>query len=82
IPAGAQIGPMVIGSILHVSGLARMDLPDVLLEGSYALIGWYIGLRFTRETVRETLHALPGILAATFGVIVLCGFWALALTRI
>ena len=46
------------------------------------MIGWYIGLRFAKETVRETCRALPGILAGTCGVIVLCGFWALALTRI
>ncbi|WP_430911042.1 AbrB family transcriptional regulator [Methylobacterium sp. sgz302541] len=82
LPAGAQIGPMVIGSLLHASGLARIDLPGPLLEAAYAVIGWYVGLRFTRETVRETIHALPGILAATLGVIALCGGWAVALTHI
>lgn len=82
IPAGAQIGPMVLGSVLHATGLARIDLPAPLLEAAYAVIGWYVGLRFTRETVIETLHALPGILAATLGVIALCGVWALGLTHL
>lgn len=82
VPAGAQVGPMVIGAILHATGLVRMDLPAALLEGAYAVIGWYIGLRFTRQTVAETLHALPDILLATGALILLCGLSALALTRI
>lgn len=82
VPAGAQVGPMVIGAVLHAMGLARIDLPGPLLEGAYAVIGLSVGLRFTRETVRATLHALPGILAATLGVIALCGVSAAALTRV
>ncbi len=80
VPAGAQIGPMVLGSILHATGLLRMSLPVPLLELAYACIGWYVGLRFTRETLRLTVTALPGILAATFAVIALCAGWAVLLT--
>ena len=80
VPAGAQIGPMVIGSVLHASGLARMALPGPILDLAYAGIGWYVGLRFTRETLRLTVSALPGILAATLVVILLCGGWAYGLT--
>ncbi|GJD34130.1 AbrB family transcriptional regulator [Methylobacterium aerolatum] len=80
IPAGAQIGPMVLGSVLHATGLLRMALPVTLLELAYACIGWYVGLRFTRETLRLTMTALPGILAATFAVIALCAGWGFLLT--
>lgn len=80
VPAGAQIGPMVLGSLLHATGVVYMALPVPILELAYACIGWYVGLRFTRETLRLTLTALPGILTATVAVIALCGAWAYLLT--
>ena len=80
VPAGAQVGPMVLGSVLHATGLARMALPLPILDLAYACIGWYVGLRFTRETLRLTFTALPGILIATFAVIALCGGWGWVLT--
>ncbi len=57
-----------------------MALPVTLLELAYACIGWYVGLRFTWETLRLTFTALPGILAATLVVIALCAGWAVLLT--
>lgn len=80
VPAGAQIGPMVLGAVLHATGFAQMALPVPILELAYACIGWYVGLRFTRETLRLTVSALPGILAATFSVIALCAGWGFLLT--
>ncbi|MFE1600290.1 AbrB family transcriptional regulator [Methylobacterium sp. ID0610] len=80
IPSGAMIGPLVIGAALHATGLASMSLPDWLLALAYAAIGWTVGLRFTRATVRATVYALPGVLAATLGLIGLCGLWAWGLT--
>jgi uncharacterized protein len=80
VPAGAQVGPMVLGSLLHASGIVRMSLPVPILELAYACIGIYVGLRFTRETLRLTVTALPGILTATFSVIALCAAWGWGLT--
>lgn len=82
LPAAALIGPMLLGATLHATGLASITLPLPLLELAYATIGWYVGLRFTRETLRATVHALPGVLAATFAVILLCAGWALGLTHL
>lgn len=80
LPAGALIGPMLLGSVLHGTGLLILHLPIVLLDLAYAGIGWYVGLRFTRQTLAVTWHALPGVLAATFAVILLCGAGAWGLT--
>ena len=82
LPAGALIGPMLLGAGLHATGVASITLPLPILELAYATIGWYVGLRFTRETLRATLHALPGILVATLAVILLCAGWALGLTHL
>lgn len=81
LPANALIGPMILGAVLHAPGLVAMALPAPLLDLAYAGIGWYVGLRFTAATLRETVSALPGILAATIAVIALCGVWAYLLTR-
>ncbi len=80
MPAGALIGPMLLGAVLHATGVATMAMPALLLDLAYATIGWYVGLRFREETLRETVSALPGILLATLGVIALCGVWAYGLT--
>ncbi len=80
IPAAALVGPMLLGAVLHATGIASVAVPGPLLDAAYAGIGWYVGLRFTRETLHATLHALPGILAATVAVILLCGGWAWGLT--
>ena len=80
VPAGAMIGPLVLGAALHATGLAAMALPSWLLALAYAGIGWTVGLRFTPATVRATIHALPAVLVATFGLIGLCGLWAWGLT--
>lgn len=80
LPAAALIGPMLLGALLHALGLVSMALPLPLLDLAYATIGWYVGLRFRRETLAETVAALPGILVATVGVIALCAVWAFGLT--
>lgn len=80
LPAGALVGPMLLGAGLHALGLVELALPEPVLAAAYAGIGWYVGLRFTRQTLRTTLHALPGILAATAAIILICAAWAWGLT--
>lgn len=80
LPSAPLIGPMLLGAVLHASGLLDIVLPAPVLDAAYALIGWYVGLRFTRRTLAETVHALPGVLVATAAIIVLCAAWAWGLT--
>src|SRR5215813_3624658 len=48
IPAGAFLVPMVAGIVLTHFGLMTIELPTWLLAACYALVGWNVGLRFTR----------------------------------
>jgi membrane AbrB-like protein len=43
------------------------------MAGCYALVGWAIGLRFTREIVLYAARVFPKIAASTLTLIVLCG---------
>jgi membrane AbrB-like protein len=65
IPGGALLLPMAAGITLHALGVLRMTLPEPLLAVAYALVGWRIGLAFTRETLALAAKALPRVLLAT-----------------
>jgi membrane AbrB-like protein len=81
LPVGAMLGPLVIGAILHATGLIAIELPEWLLAAAYALIGWNIGLGFTRAVLAHAARALPQILASIAVLIAFCGGLAVILTR-
>jgi membrane AbrB-like protein len=76
LPAGVLLGPLALGAVLNLSGWARIELPPVLLIASYAVIGWNIGLRFTRDVLAAAARALPQSLGATALLMVFCGLLA------
>lgn len=73
IPAGALLLPMFIGVILSGAHVLTIVLPRPLMAVCYALVGWAIGLRFTREVLIYAAHALPRVIAAIVALILLCG---------
>lgn len=73
VPAGPMIVPMILGVILHNTGLMTIVLPPWLLAASYALIGWNIGLRFTRPILLHAARALPRVIASILTLITICG---------
>jgi membrane AbrB-like protein len=81
IPAGAMLMPMVVGIVLHVSGLIAIELPEWLLALSYALLGWNIGLGFTRSIIVHATRALPQIVLSTLALMAFCGGLAYLLSK-
>jgi membrane AbrB-like protein len=81
IPAGAFLVPMVAGIVLTHFGWLAIELPAWLLAASYALVGWNIGLRFTRPLLIHAARALPRIVGCTLLLIALCGLVALMLVH-
>lgn len=73
IPGGAFLVPLVGGIVLTHFGLMKIELPAWLLAASYSLIGWNIGLRFTRPLLLHAARALPQVLASSLALIALCG---------
>lgn len=72
VRAGALILPLIVGATLSNLGAMHIELPPWLLAASYALLGWAIGLRFTRESLVYSARALPRVLAAILGLIAAC----------
>ncbi len=73
IPAGAFLVPLVGGIVLTHLGWLRLELPTWLLAGCYALVGWNVGLRFTRALLVHVLRQLPAVLLCVFAMLALCG---------
>ena len=81
IPAGTFLGPMIIGIALHLGGYVELQLPPWLLAMSYAVIGWSIGLNFTRTILRHAARALPQIIASILALIAFCAALGFAMSR-
>ena len=74
---------LLLGAVLQALGLLVIELPAALLAVSYTVIGWSIGLRFTRSILLHAWRALPQVLAAIFvligvGVLIATGLTLLA----
>ncbi|MBU2327291.1 MAG: AbrB family transcriptional regulator, partial [Alphaproteobacteria bacterium] len=63
--------PLVATTALHVMGYITLQLPEWLLALGYGLIGWRIGLSFTRRILRHAASALPQIVGS---ILVLMAF--------
>ena len=81
MPAGPLLLPLFVGAPLSAAHMLTITLPPWLLALCYALVGWSIGLRFTREIVLYAAKQLPRILASIFALIALCGALAFASAR-
>ena len=81
IPSGAMLVPLTAGAVLHSMGLVSIELPEWLLAATYALLGWHIGLGFTRRVLAHASHALPHILLSIAVLFLFCGGLAYILTR-
>jgi uncharacterized protein len=79
IPGGPLFVPLCLGVLLQDTGLLTIELPPWLLAMSYALIGWSIGMRFTRSILTHAARALPRVIASTLTLIAVCGLFAAGL---
>ncbi len=80
LPTAPLLLPMVIMTVLHNLGYLRVELPQPLLAVSYLIIGWSIGLRFSRDVFRQAAHALPRVFTSIATLVGTCAMigWALA----
>ncbi len=80
LPAGALLGPVMLGCLLSLTGVITIVLPGPLLELAYAALGIYVGLRFDRETLRNIARSLGAMIIASLTLIALCALSAVAIT--
>ncbi|KQZ87050.1 ammonia monooxygenase [Mesorhizobium sp. Root157] len=80
LPSPYFLGTMILGTVLHLGFGVDFQLPQWLLAASYALIGWAIGLNFTRPILRHATRALPQIVGSILILMTFCGGlgWAIS----
>ncbi|HVJ51696.1 MAG TPA: AbrB family transcriptional regulator [Aliidongia sp.] len=81
VPAGSLLLPLAFCAVLQGAGLLTVELPPWLLALCYAMVGWSIGMRFTRPIIVYAARALPVILASTLSLIGICGLFSVILTK-
>jgi membrane AbrB-like protein len=80
-PAATLLFPLGMGALLHATGVVEIELPQWLLACCYALLGWNIGLGFTRRILVHASRALPQIALSNLALIAFCGGLAFILNR-
>ncbi len=78
-PVLALLLPMFGGVFLSAQGWIAIETPPWLLAASYAVVGWRVGLRFTRPLLVHAAKVLPRMVACTFALIALCAGLAVIL---
>ncbi|MFU0505522.1 AbrB family transcriptional regulator [Pseudaminobacter sp. NGMCC 1.201702] len=81
LPSPWFLGSLIAGVALHLSAEVQFQLPEWLLAVSYALIGWAIGLNFSRPILRHAARALPQIMLSILVLMAFCGGLAWLISR-
>jgi uncharacterized protein len=71
LPGSGLVLPIFLAALLALLGVPIV-LPPWLMAAAYTLLGWAIGLRFTREILRYTAHAFFKVLASIVALVLLC----------
>ncbi|WP_192254770.1 AbrB family transcriptional regulator [Mesorhizobium silamurunense] len=82
LPSPFFLGTFIFGAVIHLGFGVQMQLPPWLLALSYAMVGWSIGLNFTRPILRHAARALPQIIASIAALIAFCGGMAFVISRV
>jgi membrane AbrB-like protein len=81
LPSPYFLGSLILGVSLHLGGLVDFQLPEWLLAISYTMVGWSIGLNFSRKILRHAARALPQIVLSILALMAFCGGLAWLLHR-
>ncbi|PYD69072.1 AbrB family transcriptional regulator [Komagataeibacter swingsii] len=82
LSAGAFMIPLALATVPQDMGLLTIELPPWLLVAGYGVLGWGIGIRFTRATLRYASRVFPYVIQAVGLMILTCGLMALLLARV
>jgi uncharacterized protein len=80
LPAGALIGPLVLGVALEERGIMHLAWPPGVPQAAFLVLGVYVGLLFDRASIKRAGRLFPLVLASAVGLTVACAGlgWALA----
>lgn len=74
--------PIIGGIAIQIFGAPAPSVPPLASAAAFALIGWHIGLSFTRASLIHTARLVPRILLCIAAILLLCAASALLLARL
>ncbi|MCA0921642.1 AbrB family transcriptional regulator [Pseudooceanicola nanhaiensis] len=80
LPAGEFLGPLLIGTALQGFGLISPEVPHWMLALAFAVVGWTIGLRFTKAILLHAWKALPRLVFSILMLMALCAGFAVLIS--
>lgn len=80
LPAGALVGPLILGALASEFGLFHPVLPPGVPQTAYVALGLYVGLLFDRDSLEHAAHVLPAVLASMVLLMAVCAGLGLVLS--
>ena len=80
LPAGALLGPLILGVAIEEFGVVHLAWPYGLPQAAYLVLGLWVGLLFDGASVKRAGRLLPFVLASAVGLVLACAVlgWLLA----
>jgi membrane AbrB-like protein len=82
LPAGALMGPLILGVGLEGMGVMHLAWPPGVPQAAFLVLGVYVGLLFDRDSIKRAGRLFPFVLASTAGLVVACAGLGWALTAL
>lgn len=74
--------PVFGGIAVQAAGLPAPEVPPLLSAAAFAVIGWHVGLSFTRAALRHSARLLPKVLAGIGAILLYCAGLSLLLAKL
>jgi uncharacterized protein len=80
LPAGAVLGPLILGILLEELGVMHLAWPQGVPQAAYLVLGLWVGLLFDGDSIKRAGRLLPVVLLSAIGLVVACAAlgWALS----
>ena len=80
LPAGALLGPLILGVVLAELGVVHLAWPPGVPQAAYLILGLWVGLLFDGASVKRAGRLFPVVLASAVALVLACAVlgWVLA----
>jgi membrane AbrB-like protein len=82
LPTANLLGPMFLGLVISVFHLFRPVWPKWIPPLTYVVMGFYVGLLFDRQSLRQAGRLLPLLITNIAALIGLCAFGGMVFSRL
>src|SRR5215216_4523574 len=82
LPAGALMGPLILGVGLEELGVVRLAWPPGVPQAAFLVLGLWVGLLFDRSSIKSAGRLFPFVLVSAVGLVVACAGLGWSLTAI